>query len=62
MIIIFEYYITGIPPEPILEPLLFNIFIIDLFLLQIKSEICNFLDFNTPYSCDTDLRVGLIKS
>lgn len=55
------YDITGILTEP-LEPLLFNIIINDLFLLQIKSEICDFLHVNTLYSCDKDLRFGPVKS
>ena len=37
------------------KPLLFHIFINHLFLLQIKSEICNFADDNTLYSCDKEL-------
>ena len=43
--------ITAIPQGP----LLFNIFINDLFLLQIKSEICKFADDNTLYSCDKEI-------
>ena len=37
--------------ESILGPLLFNIFINDIFLFVERSDICNFADDNTLYNC-----------
>ena len=42
--------ICGIPQGSILGPILFNIFIDDIFLVVEKSVICNFADDNTLYS------------
>ena len=44
-----------IPEGSILGPLPFNIFINDLFFFTEKSEICNFADGNTLYSCDRNV-------
>ena len=46
----------GIPQDSILCLLLFNIFINDIFFFKEKSEIRNFADDNTTYSCGKDLR------
>ena len=42
-----------------LGPLLFNIFINDLFLFIEKTNICNFADNNTIYSCNNKLQTVL---
>ena len=49
----------GIPQGSILGPLLFNIFINDLFFVIEKSGICNFADDNTLYSCGANLKTVL---
>ena len=50
---------SGIPQGSILGPVLFNIFINDVFVIIEQSDICNFADDNTLYSCGkslTDIR------
>ena len=55
----------GLPQGSILVPLLFNIFINDIFMIIEQSEICNFADDNTLYSCGeklTEIKGNLVSN
>ena len=50
-----------VPDESVLGPLLFNLFLCNLFLFVEEADIISYTDDNTPYVCSKNVDVTLEK-
>ena len=53
--------LQGVPKGSVLGPILFNIYLNDLFSMISDCEVCNYADDTTPFVCDRSLKNTLLR-
>ena len=53
--------VLGVPQRSILDPLLCNVFLADLFLIVNNMDIANYADGNTPYATVNDINSLIVS-
>ena len=53
--------VLGVPQRSILDPLLCNVFLADLFLIVNNMDIANYADDNTPYATVNDINSLIVS-
>ena len=56
-----EELTQGVPQGYILDPLLFNVYLNDLYYISECTEVCNFADDTTFYACDKDWIINRLE-